>query len=720
MVCGCVCLLAGPPTLLEAQQHDTLFGAPAPPKADSTTPSRGTDSLSVVSGVRLPAPPELARGLTGRTATLTADEVEARGVNSLAEAMDQLPGVTTSEEFDVTVRGFSVSPGIGIPQGVTVYIDGVRANEPDAHEVNFDLLPIEDVEHVDVVYGPSVLLGRNSLGAAVNLVTRRGGPGVEQEAEVAGGTFGRYELRAQMGGGGGPSPWDYYAGVHYEHSGGWREETESRVTTVFGKLGLRQGKWDGTLSYSGAFNRLKQAGSLPESLFYANPRLNFTQGDYFAPIAHLVTLNAQRPVSQSLRLAVNGFARSIDSDQFNANFVGLDSRQRNAARQFGGAAQLSGRVQLGGREIRLLGGVDGDYLNTNVRIYAIPPGEPDSLTEWITTDQVDLGLFAGANMPLVAHLSATAAARFDWIHLPLQDQLEPSQSGLNTYHQVSPRLGLTWSSDRPRRVQEFYAAISRGFRSPALVEVGCSNPDAACPLPFALGSDPPLKPVVATTYELGWRTRRHGVTGFDASASVYRTDVRDDIFFVASTVTAGYFQNIGATRRSGVEVTASWSLPAGIQLYANYGYGTATFQTTATLATTRDTAGEVVHPGDWLPMVPDHRANAGAWIPVRRARSAGEAEIALGIDGRYVGQQWFRGDEANVTSELPDYAVMDATLIVRLREIQIRTAVRNLLNLRYANFGTYAENPTVPGSPVQRWLTPGLPRTVEVSITREF
>jgi len=685
--------------------------------------SRPGDSHAAVSGVRLPAPPELARGLTGRTATLTADEVEARGVTSLAEAMNQLPGVTTSEEFDVTVRGFSVSPGIGIPQGVTVYIDGVRANEPDAHEVNFELLPIEDVEHVDVVYGPSVLLGRNALGAAVNLVTRRGGPDVEQEAEIAGGTFGRFELRAQVGGGGGPSPWDYYAGVHFEHSDGWRAETQSKVGTLFGKVGLKRGGWDATLSYSGALNRLSEAGSLPESLFYANPRLNFTQGDYFSPAAHLVTLNAQRPLSERVRIAVNGFGRSINSDQFNANFVGFDSRQRNAARQFGGAAQLSGRAQIGGHEVRLLGGLDADYLNTNVRIYAIPPGEPDSLTEWVTTDQVDLGLFAGANVQLLTHLGASAAARFDWIRLPLQDQLIPSQSGVNIYQRVSPRINLTWSADSPRRLHEFYAAVSRGFRAPALVEVGCSNPDAACPLPFALGSDPPLKPVVATTYELGWRTRRHGGAGLDATASVYQTDVQDDIFFVASTVTAGYFQNIGATRRSGLELTAAWHLPSGIQLYANYGYGTATFQATATLATTRDTAGEVVYPGDWLPMVPDHRANAGMWIPVRRARPAGTCcgpEIALGLDGRYVGHQWLRGDEANETTELPVYAVMDATLIVRLRQLQIRTAVRNLLDRRYANFGTYAENPTKPGSPVDRWLTPGLPRTVEVSITREF
>src|SRR5205814_1066431 len=80
-----------------------------------------------------------------------------------------------------------------------VVVTGVRANEPAAHEVNFDLLPLEDVERVDVVYGPSVLLGRNALGAAVNLVTRRGGVPASRELEASAGSWGRYELKAHAG-----------------------------------------------------------------------------------------------------------------------------------------------------------------------------------------------------------------------------------------------------------------------------------------------------------------------------------------------------------------------------------------------------------------------------------------------------------------------------------------------------------------------------------------
>ena len=119
----------------------TPAGAQHPTQhVDSTPKDSTTLAPVVVTGVRLPTVRELARGLAGRTASLDAQDLDARGVRSLADALEQLPGVTTSDELgataqmDVSLRGFQVSPVIGVPQGVTVYVDGVRANEPRSEE----------------------------------------------------------------------------------------------------------------------------------------------------------------------------------------------------------------------------------------------------------------------------------------------------------------------------------------------------------------------------------------------------------------------------------------------------------------------------------------------------------------------------------------------------------------------------------------------------------
>src|SRR5206468_5349920 len=268
------------------------------------------------------------------------------------------------------------------------------------------------------------------------------------------------------------------------------------------------------------------------------------------------------------------------------------------------------------------------YQRTAVRIFAVPPTGPDALTESVRTNEVDLGAFGGASWELARSLTATVAARYDWIRLPFEDLVDPSHSGLNIFQRVSPRVGLTWTG---LPGHEVYASVSRGFRSPAVVELACSDPASTCPLPFALGPDPALRPVVATNYELGWHFR--SPAGLDASATAYWTAVRDDIFFIASSVTGGYFQNIGATRRTGLELALQWQGPAGVRAYTYYGYTRASFETTATLATTRDTAGETVTPGDELPMMPRHRVNVGLAVPILRHRGT-ETGLALaaGVD----------------------------------------------------------------------------------------
>src|SRR5205823_5441881 len=156
---------------------------------------------------------------------------------------------------------------------------------------------------------------------------------------------------------------------------------------------------------------------------------------------------------------------------------------------------------LAGRPLRWLAGVDGAYQHTAVRLYAVRPGSPDSLTESVLTNEVDLGGFAGANWPLARSLTATVAGRYDRIRVPFEDVLDAGQSGLNLFRRFSPRVALAW---RAPSGHELYASLSRGFRAPALVEIGCADPAAACPLPFALGADPALQPVDATTYETGW------------------------------------------------------------------------------------------------------------------------------------------------------------------------------------------------------------------------
>ncbi|MBT8446571.1 MAG: TonB-dependent receptor plug domain-containing protein, partial [Gammaproteobacteria bacterium] len=52
---------------------------------------------------------------------------------------------------DVQYRGFSASPLLGLSQGVSVYQNGARINEPLGDAVNWDLLPESAVHSITLV-----------------------------------------------------------------------------------------------------------------------------------------------------------------------------------------------------------------------------------------------------------------------------------------------------------------------------------------------------------------------------------------------------------------------------------------------------------------------------------------------------------------------------------------------------------------------------------------
>src|SRR2546430_26584 len=171
------------------------------------------------------------------------------------------------------------------------------------------------------------------------------------------------------------------------------------------------------------------------------------------------------------------------------------SRPRNHERIAGGALQLAGRTGVLGRALRWFAGLDGQYSRTVVGLYAASPGGRDSLTDSVRANESDFGGFAGASWDVAPAFAATVVGRYDYVRLPYDDLLDPTQSGLNVFHRLSPRAALSWTGAAGLEV---YASWSAGFRTPALVEIACSDPTAACPLPFALGPDPALRPVLAT------------------------------------------------------------------------------------------------------------------------------------------------------------------------------------------------------------------------------
>jgi outer membrane receptor protein involved in Fe transport len=696
--------------------------APRPAEVSAAEP---VEPAVVLPPVLVTAPVPLSDGLPRDWVPSAVDSIRGRDAREgrpavLPDALERSPGVTLQNEqgnpfqSNLSLRGFTASSVTGLPQGVSVFLDGVRLNEPTVEEVNFDLIPLDDVKSIEVIRGPSVLFGRNTLGGAINIITRRGEPTRELVPELEGGSFGRlsYRLRAS----GEARPLDYHISLTHLQEDGYRDFTPSRLSRGFGKLGARAGELDATVSYQYSNNRIKQAGSLPARELGHDRTANFTAGDFYAPELHLAVVNVRDRLTDHLTMEGNAFVRDLSVEQFNVNATGENSRLINHTRSVGGRIQTSYDQRLFGHDNVLIAGAEYTRHDVTSRTFqeglgsrsleaSLADGQ-DAVAAYLQDSLALARGFAGPRSSVIM----TVAGRWDLLRHRIDDRLGGPSGGTHAFQRVNPRAGV--NVNLSEHVGAF-VSYGEGFRAPAFLELTCAGPGAVCPgLQVGVAPDPPLKAVKARTYEVGVYARP--LAWLDLSATVYRSDVQDDIFAVAPTGTTGvFFQNIGSTRRQGVEASARGRAGSALDFYLNYAYTEATFEDRVELATPLPPGNQTVAAGRSFALVPRHRANVGLiyrpwpWL-------------GLGLDVRYVSSQFLRGDEVNRQAPLPGFWVVDAGITIKQRGLEAFLKVNNVLDNRYETFGTFAANVREAGAPVERFLTPAPPIHVLAGVSYVF
>jgi len=689
--------------------------------------------VTVTAPARLPGAPLPLSQVPASVQTIPGDAIRGSGAASLQDVLTRLPGVTLNDEQgnrvqpDLSLRGFQATPVTGVPQGLSVFVDGVRVNEPDVEEVNFDLLPLDDIERVELVRGPSAIFGRNTLGGALNIITRGGGERRELVPELETGSFGRQKYRLTMSGP--AAPLDYYLSGTLFLEDGWRDRSAVRLGKLFGKLGLTAADTSVTLSFQRADNRIEQPGSLPESERARHPRLNYTGGDFFQPVSNLGTLTVKQQLGERTLLTLTAFGRTLDAEQFNVNQLTDNTRSFNDTVSAGATVQLDHDARPAGHANRFTAGAEYTYHDVGVTVFTEPHGGGRDLDSKVRDHQHGAAVYIQDTLELARDLlrqgdmlTLTAGARWDWLrhdidNLAPSEEPSPSATGVSTFQRLSPRLGVNYS---PGAAATVYFVFAQGFRAPAFLELTCASASAACPgLQAGVAPDPPLQAVKANHYELGARLQPLPWLGLDVS--LFRTDVRDDIYSVSPTgTTAVFFQNVGDTRRQGAEVSGRASLNARWDLRLSYTYTEATFRNDLQLATPRLTAGcaslpcqEEVASGSDLPLVPRHKIQAG--IEHRLT-----SWLTLWLSGSFVGTQRLRGDEANEERPLASYVVLNAGARVNWRDLTAFVGIHNLTDASYETFGTFAPNARQPGAPVERFVTPAPPINVTAGLGYRF
>ena len=562
---------------------------------------------------------------------------EQAGVSIADYLVNNAPGVSVTEvggnpwQPEIKFRGYTAGSIAGNEQGISVYVDGVRENQPFSDVVLWDTLPSFAYESAQVIPGSNPIYGLNTLGGAVSFQTKSGRSFTGSNAEFTAGSWGRQISLLEHGGTKGQI--DYYAGYQHTTERGWRDFSPNHLNQFFSKLGYENDLSRLELSYTAADNSLIGNGLAPKYLLGSDNEGVNTVPDFTGNMYHKLNLSASHFHDDDTLFTGNIYWKRSDRNTWNGDaeieldadnlakvagtisvggdtiklfrytedeideIEGENRTTHTKQDKYGLATQVSFTQPLVGYENNLTVGVSADtslvsFLQmeyegapmTSERRLVKGAGEQETNTN-LSGRTKTFGLYALDTISLNDQWHLTAGARYNYSEVDNVDkrsasaQAEGSLTEVQSWGRVNPTVGLTY---RLNEQNSTYVSYGESNRAPTSIEMGCSNPEIACTLPTQMADDPPLDDVVAKTFEFGFRTSQKDL---DISGALYRSVNHDDLQFINTNAQngLGYFDNIGKTIRQGLDLTVGGNNLLGIKgtekfsWTASYGYLDATY-----------------------------------------------------------------------------------------------------------------------------------------------
>ncbi len=264
----------------------------------------------------------------------TADDIQRSGSNDLSDFMNRNLGSVHVNEItnnpyapDVNYRGYTASPLLGTPQGLSIYLDGVRLNQPFGDVVSWDLIPKAAISTVTLMPGSNPLYGLNTLGGAIALTTKDGINNPGTSLQLLAGSNRRRSLELDTGGSTANGLHWYTTGTLFRENG-WRDDSPSRVGQFFGKVGHKDRTGDVNLSLAYADNSLYGNGLQEQRLLQQRYDSVFTKPDITDNKSVFLNLSGSRELAKDVKFSGNAYYRRLRTSTFNGD-INEDSLDQN-------------------------------------------------------------------------------------------------------------------------------------------------------------------------------------------------------------------------------------------------------------------------------------------------------------------------------------------------------------------------------------------------------
>ena len=273
--------------------------------------------------------------IAASTQTLKADDFARTYSQSVTDTlMQRVPGVSVTDvqgnglTQDLRYRGFAASPLQGTPQGIAVYMNGIRFNEAFGDTVNWDLIPTNAIHRADI-WTNNPTFGLNALGGAVSIQMKNGFTYSGGEFEAQGGSFGRISGGAQYG-----KQKDGF-GIYLSAQGlkedGWRYQSPSEVRRFYGDLGWRGDGSEIHMIGAAGRNYFGVVGPTPIQLLRQDPKAIYTWPQTTRNDMQLVALNGKWNATDHWTLQGNVYLRKFQQQHVDGNGADIERCSGNNA-----------------------------------------------------------------------------------------------------------------------------------------------------------------------------------------------------------------------------------------------------------------------------------------------------------------------------------------------------------------------------------------------------
>jgi iron complex outermembrane receptor protein len=301
----------------------TTIGAGGAVLSATASAQERLPEIQVISNTPVQGPGIDRDKIPSLTSTVTAEDFQRSYSQNITDTLFQrVPGVSLSDpngngaQQEIRYRGFAASPLQGTPQGIAVYMNGIRLNESFGDTVNWDLIPTNAISRADI-FTNNPVFGLNALGGAISLQTKNGFTYKGLEVEGQGGSYSRgqggLQYGAEMGN------WGVYIAAQGLTDNGWRQASPSKLGRFYGDIGYRDDRAEFHLYGAVSSSSFGVAAATPVQLLARDWSSIYTTPQTTDNQMALVGVNGKYAVTDTWSLQGNLYGRFFKQDHVDGN-----------------------------------------------------------------------------------------------------------------------------------------------------------------------------------------------------------------------------------------------------------------------------------------------------------------------------------------------------------------------------------------------------------------